>query len=196
MADASEKYIAVAGWMKHQVYPILSEGMVDVSKDIQTFIEAQPDGVKDLLAWEAQIYEKEPSEEDPLPRVFVSTKHPKVLLSRPKRWRGTGNMPWFYACPSCKGRLFWSLAFCPWCGVHPAMHLNPKEGDPNTYLNLVEFLYPQSARPQLSRIIGSISESLDTLKRSDDDAVITKSDMNEIMRNIDRYLPVEARTNL
>jgi hypothetical protein len=188
------KHVAVAGWMKHQVYPVLSEGMVDVSKDIQEFLEAQPDSVKGLLVWEARNYAEEPSEEDPLSRIFVGTRHPKLLLSRPRRWRGSGNMPWFYSCPSCKGRLFWSLAFCPWCGVHPAMQIDPKEGDPSVYLNLVEFLYPQSPRPQLSRVIGSLSESLDTMKKSDDDTVITRSDMQEILKHIDKYLPVEART--
>ena len=179
----------LSGWITKNIYPVLAKS--EKNKLAEDFLKSQAENVRELLAWESKRFLNAEPSIDPLQRKIIPTRDPRIRMSCPKGWRrGVGNNPWFYNCPKCNGRLFWGLNFCPWCGIPPAQYLDPGDGHPETYLNLVEYLYPQSSKPEITQTLAALEFSN---LLSDDGLKVSKEDMIQMLKDIDKYIPKKTK---
>jgi hypothetical protein len=196
MSDRRQSFIVFppestrAGWLVSRVYPFILGKTIsgEDTELVKRFMENQPNNITDLLKWESKKFDGANPEIDPLPMKFINTPHPIIKLSRPRRWgRRSGRVPFFYVCPTCLGRLFSGLPICPFCGLQPAEHVDPGTGDPDVYLNMMDYLFPQSSKPAVSAVIASLKASADKIDLGD--TSIRKPELDAVLKNIDQYIP-------
>ena len=179
-----------AGFIVKRIYPTVAS-YIRNPESIRTpstkmFLDSQPPNVLDMLKKEAKRFPRINPTMDPIDKSFISTDNPKIFLISP-RGMGMGHRtPAFYSCPHCRGRLFWNTPFCGWCGRPVGQDVNIEDGSPESFLNFIDYIYPQSSKPPLSPILSALTRP---------DKIEDKIDPNElkmIIKQIDEYIPSTA----
>lgn len=174
------------GFIVRRIYPTISEYLkegISAPKIVKHFLESQPINVLNLLKHEKKKYKGILPNADPIDKDYIQTKHPHIQLIRPKVKFRQGMTPIFYACPHCGGRLFWGMPKCGWCGKDLTEGLTD-DNDLTTYLNFLDYIYPQSDKP-------SIAASLSALIKDDKTGTdrIDPVEFKQILKNIKQYIP-------
>jgi hypothetical protein len=184
------------GFIVRSVYPVVSGYLQQRLERIKNpvtkhFLDTQPNNVLDILRWENRKFPNIKPTEDPIKKDFIRTGHPKIFLIVPKdTGGGRSNMtPMFYACPKCNGRLFWGMPYCGWCGVSVTKCISMKKGDTDTFLNLIDYIFPQSLKPSIAPILSSLTRPDETIVNEEE---INNSELKQMMKEIDKFIPITA----
>jgi len=173
------------GWLLKRVYPYIrgkrpNDGQLSL---VSQFISYQTKEVKDLLDWEANKYMQcLNSEIDPLPCETIGTIHPDIRMVKASKGKGV----LFYSCPVCNGRLFRACGACCFCKTSPVELIKPCDKTLSVYMNLIEYIYPQSVIPAISEVVTAIKGIGDKKEKKEK---VSKSELNAILKNIQHYLP-------
>ncbi len=179
------------GFIVKEIYPIIGNFLQNRinNNNATQFLSQQPSNILDMLKWESKKYRNTHPSLDPIPKDYINTRHPKILMVTPRRNGGRKNMtPMFYACPHCGGRLFWNMPYCGWCGEPATSNINMEDG-PETFLNLIDYIYPQSDKPNLSNVISGL------VNTNNFDEKISSVELRLLMKEIEKYIPAVAYTS-
>jgi hypothetical protein len=171
------------GWLIQNVYPYLLDKGTEhkYKEDINLFINSCTSSVQKQLGREALRFRNRPisPERDPVPVDFLNTPHPDIHMAKP---RGKG-APYFYVCPSCRGRLFRGQPSCLFCGKFPARNIELNKKQLTPYLNFLDYLFPRSSKPEITPVLAA-------LKNPDlAEDYVTETEIRILLKEIDKYIP-------
>lgn len=184
------------GFIVKRVYPVIADYLGDSQMPFEDpekyFLNTQPINVLELLRREARKFKNITPTKDPIEKDFIRTQHPKIFLTVPKGIRTREGMtPIFYSCPHCGGRLFWGMPVCGWCGTSVANKIKIEEGSADSFLNLIDYLYPQSPRPSIAPILSALTKPNDSIIVEEE---IDPTEFKLLLRNIEDFIPSTAKT--